>query len=433
MIALLVSFALLQDAPDDTKKRVEQLEKELDDVKKKLAGQEAPAPPRETPQDLPATAQDAKRDAGEVYSKSFLARFGRGVYLGGYIDIEYHNVEDSNNDTFDQHRLVPFIYADVSKHIKLATEIEIEHGNGTELGVEFAHVDYWATDAINLRAGIILDPLGKFNLVHDAPFQDLTLRPLVSELITGVVLREPGVGLFGQIDADPWEFEYEVYVVNGFKGLSKSGSTVINRTNGLRNARPHRNVFSEGAYRDFNDNKAVVGRFSASPFLGLEVGISAHAGKYDERGDNMLVVSAFDLTMRLGGVGRAIGIDSELLGAFELVGEYVRADISRDDRAEAAGVPDDLDGLYAEVRFHFMPEFLRKAIPGANDESTFTLVYRFDDIDLDGARRRAHTFGINFRLREDTVIKFEYQLRKEEGSAPNIDNDAFAASIATYF
>jgi hypothetical protein len=176
-----------------------------------------------------------------------------------------------------------------------------------------------------------------------------------------------------------------------------------------------------------------VSRFSASPFLGLETGLSVHTGAYDERGDNRLTVVAFDLTARLGGVGRAMGIDSEILGNFEVAFEWAQANISRDTFAIVSGVPDDMDAFYVEIRYHFMPDFLRKAIPGANEESTFTLVYRLDDADLDGAKLRNHTFGINFRPREDTVIKFEFQLREEDGLAPDVDNDTFAASIATYF
>ncbi|HEX7896293.1 MAG TPA: hypothetical protein VF950_00840 [Planctomycetota bacterium] len=411
-------MALQQDV-DALKKRVDELERKLS------GGQEG---------DLPKAAQDAKRDAGEVYSKPFLARFGRNVYLGGYIDLEFIGTEDNNSDTFDQHRLVPFIYADVTKNVKVAAEIEIEHGNGTELGVEFAHVDYWMHDLINFRAGIILDPLGKFNLTHDAPFQDLTLRPLVDEAIIPAVLREPGVGFFGSLDLDPWEIEYEVYLVNGFKGLTKLGVTNISRTAGLRNARPHLGATGFGsAYRDFNDDKAVVGRVSASPFLGLEAGISAHTGMYDERGDNRLTIWAVDWTVNLGGIARAVGAPAEFFTRFEVVGETARALISRDALARTAGVPDDFDGLYVETRFHFMPDFLRAIVPGASDESTFTLVYRWDDVDLDGFKRDAHTVGVNFRPIEDTVFKFEVQFREEHGLQPDLQNDAYVFSVATYF
>jgi hypothetical protein len=347
-------------------------------------------------------------------------------------------VESSNDDTFDQHRLVPFLYADVSEAIKFAAEIEIEHGNGSELGVEFAHVDWWLSDGFNIRAGIILDPLGKYNLVHDAPFQDLTLRPLVDETILGTVLREPGIGAFGTFDADPWKFDYEVYVVNGFKGLSKAGTSVINTSSGLRNARPHTNALGTRAYRDFNDNKSVVGRLAASPFLGFEVAGSFHHGKYDERGDNDLTILALDWTISGGGLhnnlfGGGDGFLRSLLFPLEIVGELAVADLETDARAEAALVPDSLRGWYVELRYHFMVDAWRPSIPGGSDESTFTGILRYDETDLDGAERNKVTFGLNFRLREETVIKVEYGLVEERADAPDVDNDVFAFSIATYF
>src|SRR5688572_2070671 len=199
--AVAVAEALPAAAQDPTsvQEELKRMREEIEALKRQVGAD----PGAQDPDSLAARqAEDAKRKAGGVYSKPFLARFGRGVHLGGYIDLEYIGIESSNDDTFDQHRLVPFLYADISDALKFAAEIEIEHGNGTELGVEFAHVDWWMSDAFNIRAGIILDPLGKFNLVHDAPFQDLTLRPLMDEGVIPVVLREPGIGAFGTFDAD---------------------------------------------------------------------------------------------------------------------------------------------------------------------------------------------------------------------------------------
>lgn len=412
----------------------DKMKKEVAELREKLGLQEEPAPGQDTIQQR--YQEDIKRRAGQVYSKPFLARFGRGVHVGGYLDLEFIGVEKSNDDTFDQHRFVPFFYADVSEAIKVAAEVEIEHGG--ELGIEFAHVDWWMADQINFRAGIILDPLGKFNLVHDAPFQDLTLRPLVDETVIPAVLREPGVGFFGTFDVDPWKIDYEIYVVNGFKGLSESGTTVINTSSGLRSARPHSSALGSRGFRDFNDNKAIVGRVAVSPFLGFEVGGSFHTGKYDESGDNNLTILAFDWTLSGGGIyntlfGGQAGTLRDIFFALEIVGEWASADLDRDAAARAAGVPGSLDGYYVELRYHFMPEFLRRTIPGASDESTFTLVTRWDDTDLDGARRTRLTFGLNFRPREATVVKFEYGLQEESGDAADVDNDIYAFSIATYF
>ena len=416
-------LALTCVVPQDQDKREADLLKRVEELERIIQGGEAPG--------LPGRAAPSKRDAGEVYSKSFLERFGRNVYLGGYVDFEYVRTKNADSDTFDQHRFVPFIYADVSDHVKMASEIEIEHGE--EVGIEFAHVDYLAHDWINFRAGIILDPLGHFNLVHDAPYQDLTLRPLMNQVVIPAVLREPGVGFFGTVDVDPWKFDYEAYVVNGFKGLDKAGNTTIDTTNGLRNARPHKDALGSKGFRDFNHNKAFVSRVSVSPFLGLEAGGSVHTGLYDAHEDNRLTVWAVDWTADLGGVAFELGLPDEFLSRFEVVGEFAWANVDRDAFARAAGVPDDFHGSYVETRFHVMPDFLKESIPGAGEESTFTLVYRHGRVDLNGAERGENFFGLNFRFTEDTVFKVEYVFRDESGTLNETGNDQVVASVATYF
>ena len=67
---------------------------------------------------------------GKQYGKPFLRRFGRNTYIGGYMDHELKFQEkqggkESKAHTFDQHRLIPFIYSDVSDRVKFATEIEM--------------------------------------------------------------------------------------------------------------------------------------------------------------------------------------------------------------------------------------------------------------------------------------------------------------------
>jgi len=425
MIWLLT--ALMAQDPQPTE--LEKLRREVEELKRRL--------PPEPEGDLPRkAAEEAARKAGGVYAKPFLARFGRGVYVGGYMDLEYFNVENSDSgDTFDQHRFVPFFYADISPHVKLAAEVEIEHGNGTELGVEFATLDYWMCDEFNFRAGIILLPLGHFNLVHDAPFQDLTRRPLVDEIIIPAVLRDPGIGFFGSFDLDPWLILYEIYVTNGFKGLGPNN--VITRDKGLRDARPHEDkVTGTKKYRDFNQNKAVTARIAVSPFLGVELGASGHTGKYDLGADNDLTVYAVDGTIAMGGLYNALfegeGIVRDIFFATEIVFEKARANIDRNAAATAAGVPGDFDGWFGEIRVHFLPAFLQPVFK-VGDESTFTLVFRKEGIDTDGDRRTRRAVGLNYRPTEDTVFKIEFEWNGEGGLRAKTDNDAFIFSFASYF
>ncbi|MHC4392229.1 MAG: hypothetical protein ACYS22_13065, partial [Planctomycetota bacterium] len=117
-----------------------------------------------------------------------------------------------------------------------------------------------------------------------------------------------------------------------------------------------------------------------------------------------------------------------------VVGEFARAEISRNTAARAAGVPDDLWGIYGQVNYHFMFEVLQEALPQFfTEEATFTTVVRFDHTELGSDRRERITFGFNVRPIEDTVIKFDYQLNFEDWSRSRERNDAFLMSFASYF
>lgn len=413
VLLALPSAAWAQVSQEDFDK----LRKDVEDLERRVAG----APEGQEPP-----------ERGGLYSR--LGSFSRRVHLGGYIDLEYFNVENSKLDTFDQHRLVPFIFADVTENITVATEIEIEHGG--ELGVEFAAIDYWMKDWINFRAGILLLPLGKFNLVHDAPLQDLTDRPLVDQWIIPAVLRDPGVSIFGQFESGSAIFGYELAVSNGFKGLNQAGTTSLVKTsNGLRDARPQNGTLGK-AYRDFNDNKAVTGRFWVQPFLGLEVGVSGHSGKYDEKGDGDLTIWAVDTTLKGGGLyNQLIGSGAEtlrsILFATEIVLEVAAADVESTPVSPVAQ-PEDLFGYFVEFRYHFFFEAFR-SIPGTSDESTFTAVFRLENVDLDGFETQRLVFGLNFRPIEETVFKIEVQLNEESGDKTEVDDDAVIFSVATYF
>ena len=371
---------------------------------------------------------------GGVYTKPFVRKLGRNTYLGGYMDASYRAQENSNN-RFEVLRFVPFIYADVSDRVKVAAEIEFEHGgaqtkhgditdsfkvvdtsgktqsirtlNG-EVKLEFATIDFLIRDEINFRAGLILAPLGKYNLVHDAPLQDLIDRPLVDRLIIPTTFTMAGMGFYGTFyPTEMSKVDYEIYATNGIGNDITSG-------NGLRNARFFRYD------RDNNKNPGVVGRVAYSPFLGAEVGGSFFVSKYDR--SNYLNVLALDFAFEK--------------GPFELVGEGAYTDIERDKRIKVSQptVPPSMWGFYIEPRFHFMPEVVHNLAPNFfKDDSTFTLVARWDQMDSGFHRlQQRATAGFNFRYTEDTVFKVDYQWNMEQGQ-PHVDNNAFLFGVASFF
>ncbi len=299
-------------------------------------------------------------------------------------------------------------------------------GAGGEIKIEFATIDFLMTDWLNYRGGIILSPLGKFNLTHDSPLQDLTDRPMISRRIIPTTLSESGMGFFGTFyPTEMSTLSYEIYAVNGFSAEDE-GVVAGTGLSFIRNSR--------GSIKDNNNrNFAFVGRVAYSPFLGLEVGLSAHSGNIDQHDSNRMTIKAVDWTYQR--------------GAFELVGEYAHSSIEREGNFDATTKNSDkyngdMWGFYVEPRYHFMPQLLKDVAPTFfTDNSTFTAVCRLGHLDINNPtpgsadrRQTRLTPGFNFRYTEDTVFKAEYQLNWEnDRTRDETSNNALVFSVATYF
>ena len=107
--------------------------------------------------------------------------------------------------------------------------IEFEHatsGEGDELkgevSAEFASLDFFIDPLANVRAGLVLMPMGMINRIHEPLFYFGNHRPVVDQVIIPTTWREMGVGLFGAITPN---LTYTAYVVNGLnaEGFSSDG------------------------------------------------------------------------------------------------------------------------------------------------------------------------------------------------------------------
>lgn len=404
-----------------------------------------------------------------VYAKPFVA--APKAIVGGYMDIQYRSHRRSSiengfgglSNNFDQQRFVPFIYADITEHVKMAAELEIEHGireeggpdRELEFGLEFAHIDYLIKEPINLRAGILLVPIGKFNLLHDSPLNDLTDRPLVSQFIIPTTVAETGAGIYGTFyPGRTSKLDYEIYVTTGPCGYETDGTPTINEASGTRGARQRKCGTDDGF--DINNGKAVAGRVAFSPVLGIEVAGSGYYGNAAPQGGqygsnyNPLSIFAVDWTLQR--------------GPFEVIGEAAWAYARHNSRAitgntigfapgslltglgglNPLGIPPQrMHGFYIQGNYHFMPEFLAKWSPKRFGEgSTFTAVVRYDrvntNMDFSGGEGDLEqiSFGLNYRPIEDAVFKMSYQYMPQAfnpNSGQRIHDSAFVISAATYF
>jgi hypothetical protein len=355
---------------------------------------------------------------GGIYDKPSQTRlFGRTA-IGGYAEAHarWEEVEGLKDDAgFEAKRFNLFTHTRVSDFVRIGAELEFEDG-GREIKLEYAAIDLMLHPAIALRGGMILSPVGRFNLSHDSPLNEFTDRPLVSTELIGVALSEPGFGALGQFGVGgSSRLTYEVYLTNGFHaGLiddSEEGTRI---------------PLGRGNFEDNNGSPAVVGRVAWSPAVDHEIGISTHHGAYnvfdiegtrvDERRD--LTIGALDFESRL--LGTALTAEAAI----------ARLDI-----------PSGLRGIYASRQYGWYADAVREFGRGwirTMPQSSFALKARWDyvkfDSEIPGESAGQITVGANFRPTRDSVLKFDFVRGRGRDRFNNLAEHAFVlASLATYF
>jgi hypothetical protein len=354
---------------------------------------------------------------GGVYDKPYLfTLLGRAAF-GGYA--EFHTRWERENGvgefTFVPKRFNLFTAAQVSDFVRFAAELEFEDGT-EEILLEFAAIDLTIHRAFAFRTGMLLSPIGRFNLSHDSPLNEFTDRPLVSTKIFGVTLPEPGLGALGTFNAGArGRITYEAYLVNGF-----SDGIINDSPEGTRIPNGRRNI------EDNNSSPAFVGRLTYSPSLALEVGVSGHHGAYNEfKRDGTIIDERRNVSIF------AIDVDASVAG-FRFSGEGGIARVN---------VPPPLLGTYAARQSGFYLDVLKdfgqswiETMAG----SYFSAGIRLDVIDLDtqipGDDTRQITVGANFRPNAETVFKLNY-VRGRTTDRFNVaaQSSKLLFSVATYF
>lgn len=355
---------------------------------------------------------------GGIYDKPYQTRMLGRIALGGYAEAHarYERVDGVRETAgFQARRMTLFAYNEISDLVRFAMELEFENGT-EEIAIEFAAIDVRVHPAFAIRGGMILSPLGKFNLAHDSPRNEFTDRPLVSTELLGATLAEPGFGALGQLGLGAGgRVTYEIYATNGF-----SDGLITNSDDGTRIALGRHNV------EDNNNSPAGVGRVAWSPGLGHEFGVSVHHGAY-----NVFSVDGLRVDRRRN-VSIAV-VDAEtVLRGFRLGGEAARVRVD---------VPDGLRGIYASEQRGFYLEgtrdFWRGVVP-AVPASTLSAKARLEYVDFDtaitGTSIAQLAVGLNFRPTEESVIKLDYVRGRGRDTFNNAAEHAFVlASIATYF
>ncbi len=201
---------------------------------------------------------DRTRALGLAPSAAAAYRSGTGVSIAGYGEMLYENFASGTTSRFDYLRAILYAGYRFNDKFLFNSEIEVEHAK--EIFMEFAYVDYLATDNFGLRAGLLMMPMGLVNEFHEPTVFMGAERPVTEQVIIPTTWRENGGGVYYAGDT----VAVRAYVVNGLDGARFSAS-------GVRGGR------QKGGQAKATD-MAFTGRVDITPTPGVFVGASFYTG-----------------------------------------------------------------------------------------------------------------------------------------------------------
>jgi hypothetical protein len=325
--------------------------------------------------------------------------------VAGYMD--FHVNKDSG-DSFrpDFHRFVLLFGHSFSDRIKFWSELEIEHSlveggeESGEVALEQAYLDFLITPKFNLRAGMLLSPIGIVNERHEPPSFNGVERPFVETIIIPTTWRELGFGITGDLGRG---FRYRTYMTSALD------ASRFNAEFGI----------AEGKSSGFDAsmrNPATVGRLEFAGVRRLTIGTSLYSGLagYNTPGINPRVTIA--------------NVDGRYsFGRVDLRGLFANTWVSRAGELNLRlrqqtgvnpNVASQMTGFYFEPAYHLLPRRFR------HDIIAFTRYERYNTqqempagyVPLLQFNRSSWITGLTYKPVPDVAVKFDYVFNKNQSS-----------------
>ena len=372
-----------------------------------------------------------------INSAGLMLNEKNGLNIGGYGEVHFNQPftkGQKNLSTLDVHRLVMFLGYNFSSKTQFVSEIEFEYAK--ELWVEQAFIQHRLNRYINLRAGLLLVPMGIINEYHEPTTFNGVERPVIDNRISLSTWREVGLGLSGNIL--PLTMKYQLYAVGGLNGYDTKG--IFTGSSGLREGR-------QKGSKAYASSPALTGKVEHYGIKNLNIGLSGYFGKSQSKLYSKLPKDNETLTARAdsSAVGISmIGADARYrLSGIELRGQVYYISITNteqyNDFTSTGTGQNDLGksmlGYYAEAGYNVFRSF-----SGMEQELIPFVRYEFYDMhnSVDGDveknldyRNTIITAGLTFKLTQKAVIKTDVQFTK--AASADLFNKVFNAGVGVMF
>jgi len=321
------------------------------------------------------------------------------VHLGGYGEIVFkdRSSEDENGNAvtstssdkgaqWDTLRNVLYVGYDFSDKWSFMTEIEIEHAD--EIFTEFAEVRYAHSEMVNLKAGLLLSPVGFINEMHE-PTRFLGVsRPELESKLIPTTWRENGIGLHGKKN----NFSYKFYVMNSLNSDNFG-------TSGVRSGR-------QKGSKAYGGNHSYIVRADYATSFGLDFGATAMFGKTNGLTSSGNKHNIIDLHAEF----RMKGFQTRVL--------YVQSDIDGKGINAGSGnvVADKMVGYYVEGAYdlfhgksYFLAPYVRYETYNTQDEVDATVGTASKANDVTNL-----TYGVMYKPVSKVSFKLDYTKNETE-------------------
>ncbi len=142
------------------------------------------------------------------------------VSVHGYGEMHFSDDTQSGGSEIDNHRFVIGVHALLTDWIHLNAEIDFEHA-AQELEFELGYLDFLLSPGFNVRAGVMLAPVGLLNETHEPNLFWTVERPLLQKSLIPTTWNGGGAGIFGT----PMDgVNYRLYAMNSLQSITKDAS-----------------------------------------------------------------------------------------------------------------------------------------------------------------------------------------------------------------
>lgn len=325
--------------------------------------------------------------------------------VAGYMDFHV-NKEAGDSYRPDFHRFVLLFGHSFSDRIKFWSEVEVEHSfveggeRSGEVAVEQAYLDFLITPKFNVRAGMLLTPVGIVNERHEPPAFNGVERPFVETIIIPTTWRELGLGFTGDLGKG---FRYRTYLT------SSLDASRFNAEFGI----------AEGKSNGFDAsmrNPATVGRLEYAGVRRLSLGTSVYSGLagFNTPGINPRVTIA-----NVDGRYSYRRVDFRALFANTWVSDAGALNQRlRQQTGVNPNVAKQMRGYYLEPGVHVLPRRYRHDLIAFgryeryNTQQEMPLGY----LALGQFNRSSWVTGLTYKPVPDVAIKFDYVFNRNQSA-----------------